>query len=136
MIPEHYPFSAETDGIIVSVISFYLAHESNPEDARYMWAYRIRIHNQRAHAVQLLARHWIITDGKGRVEHVRGPGVVGEQPIIEPGEAFEYTSGCPLATPSGFMVGTYSMVNDDGQAFEVEIPAFLLQSPHAGQNVA
>jgi ApaG protein len=135
MEPEHFPFIAATDGIEVGVASFYLADQSHPQDHRYVWAYRIRIANHGKKQVQLLTRHWIITDGEGRVEHVRGPGVVGEQPVLAPGESFEYTSGCPLGTPSGMMVGSYQMVDGEGGQFDVEIPAFSLDSPHANRSV-
>ena len=130
-----YPFITHSNDIEVSVASFYLADQSSPDQGRYVWAYRIRIRNEGSDTVQLISRHWIITDGKGRIEHVRGPGVVGEQPILQPGEYFEYSSGCPLPTPSGFMVGTYQMVREDGSTFDAEIPAFPLDSPHAGQTL-
>lgn len=130
-----YPFITHSHGIEVGVASFYLADQSSPDQGRYVWAYRIRITNESDRVVQLISRHWIITDGKGRVEHVRGPGVVGEQPVLEPGQSFEYSSGCPLTTPSGFMVGTYQMVREDGSSFEAEIPAFPLDSPHAGHTL-
>jgi ApaG protein len=135
MRPQDYPFVSHSHDIEVSVASFYLADQSAPEQGRYVWSYRIRILNEGSDNVQLLSRHWIITDGKGRVEHVRGPGVVGEQPTLAPGEAYEYVSGCPLSTPSGFMVGTYEMVREDGSTFEADIPAFPLDSPHAGQTL-
>jgi ApaG protein len=135
MTEDDFPFFALTRGIAVSVASYFLPHESDPEDERFVWAYRVRIANESGDRVQLVSRHWAITDGTGRVEHVRGPGVVGEQPILDPGESFEYTSGCPLGTPSGFMVGTYQMVTADGRGFDVEIPAFSLDSPHADRTV-
>jgi ApaG protein len=135
MTEELYPFTAETRGITVSVASIFLPHESVPAQDRYVWAYRVRIANGGEDQVQLIARHWIITDGRGRTEHVQGAGVVGEQPVLSPGQAFEYTSGCPLSTPSGFMVGTYQMITADGDAFDIEIPAFSLDSPHAGQTL-
>ncbi|MEQ9326322.1 MAG: Co2+/Mg2+ efflux protein ApaG, partial [Rhodospirillales bacterium] len=102
-----------------------------PGEHRFVWAYQIRIENQSPETVQLLTRHWRITDAQGRVQEVRGDGVVGEQPILEPGQTFEYTSGCPLATPSGFMVGTYEMKAENGERFDIDIPAFSLDSPHS-----
>ena len=104
--------------------------QSEPEDFHYVWAYHIRIENQGDDRVQLMRRHWHITDSQGRVHEVRGEGVVGEQPVLEPGEAFEYTSGTPLATPSGFMVGSYQMIDQSGKNFSVSVPAFSLDSPH------
>lgn len=135
MEPEQFPFIASTDDIEVAVASFFLRDQSEPDAHRFVWAYRIRIANNSRRQVQLLTRHWIITDGEGRVEHVRGPGVVGEQPILNPGESFEYTSGCPLSTPTGMMVGTYQMTDGDGEAFDVDIPAFSLDSPFANQTL-
>jgi ApaG protein len=124
-------YTATTDNIRVSVRSFYLEDQSHPEDGRYVWAYRVRIENQGRRTVQLLRRTWRITDGRGRTQTVRGDGVVGEQPLLEPGESFEYTSGTPLDTPSGFMTGQYHMViPDSGEAFDVAIPSFSLDSPH------
>ena len=97
----------------------------------FFWIYTIEITNLGRQTVQLTARHWIITDGNGVVEEVQGPGVVGEQPVIPPGESFRYTSGCPLTTPSGIMVGSYQMLDEAGRPFEVNIPAFSLDSPFA-----
>jgi len=125
-----------TRGVRVTVRSFYLDDQSQPDDNRFVWAYRVRIENQGAEPVQLLRRTWEITDARGRTQHVNGPGVVGEQPLLGPGEHFEYTSGTPLQTPSGFMVGTYHMVvAASGEAFDVAIPAFSLDSPHQGGRV-
>jgi ApaG protein len=135
MEPDDFPFITETHGIEVAVASFFLRDQSLPEAHRYVWAYRIRITNHGNAQVQLLTRHWIITDGSGRVEHVRGPGVVGEQPVLNPGEAFEYTSGCPLATPTGMMVGTYEMTDQNGGQFDIDIPAFSLDSPFADRTL-
>ena len=132
---EAYPFIASTHGFTVSVVSFFLAEQSDPNVARYTWAYRIRIDNDGDICAQLISRHWIITDGQGRTEHVRGPGVVGDQPTLATGEHYEYTSGCPLSTPSGFMVGTYQMITENGETFEIDIPAFSLDSPHSGQTI-
>jgi ApaG protein len=124
-------FSETTRAIRVSIRAFFLADQSEPERAHYVWAYRVAILNQGREAVQLLKRTWLITDGLGRTQQVHGEGVVGEQPMLEPGQSFEYTSGTPLATPSGFMRGTYHMVvPGTGEAFDVAIPAFSLDSPH------
>jgi len=114
----------------VTVKPMYLEEQSAPIDNHYVWAYQVHIENTGAEPVQLLNRHWQITDSLGRVQEVRGAGVVGEQPRLGPGESFEYTSGTPLPTPSGIMVGSYEMVTDDGRRFEVAIPAFSLDSPH------
>ena len=100
-----------------------------------MWAYRGRSENRGRQSVQLLNRHWKITDARGKLEEVRGPGVVGEQPVLKPGEAYEYTSGCPLRTPTGFMVGTYEMARPDGSRFEVRIQMFSLDSPHTQRRI-
>jgi ApaG protein len=132
MTLDEFPFVTSSHNVTVGVASYFLGDQSNPDQAHYVWAYRICIKNDGDEAVQLISRHWIITDGKGRTEHVRGPGVIGEQPVLQPGESFEYSSGCPLSTPSGFMVGTYQMVREDGETFEAEIPAFPLDSPHSG----
>jgi len=125
-----YPYRATTRGVQVEVMPTYLSDQSEPADNHFVWAYRVRIENRGAEQVQLVTRHWIITDGRGHVEEVRGPGVVGEQPVLAPGGSYEYTSGCPLATPSGIMAGTYQMVLADGESFDAEIPAFSLDSPH------
>jgi ApaG protein len=119
-----------TRAIKVVVNPIYLEDQSSPADNHYVWAYHVRIENGGAETVQLRRRHWQITDALGRVQEVRGAGVVGEQPVLRPGEAFEYTSGTPLATPSGIMVGSYEMETHDGAVFEVAIPAFSLDSPH------
>jgi ApaG protein len=124
-------YSETTHGIRVTVRSFYLDDQSKPAEGKYVWAYRVRIDNQGAETAQLLRRTWRITDGRGRTQTVSGEGVVGQQPILDPGESFEYTSGTPLDTPSGFMLGTYHMVaTASGEAFDVAIPAFSLDSPH------
>jgi ApaG protein len=124
-------YSATTRQIRVSVRAFYLADQSEPDRSHFVWAYRVAIHNQGKDAVQLLKRTWMITDGLGRTQQVHGEGVVGEQPVIEPGQSFEYTSGTPLQTPSGFMRGLYHMVvAATGETFDVTIPAFSLDSPH------
>jgi ApaG protein len=123
-------YSETTRSITVTVKPFYLEDQSSPADNHYVWAYHVRIENHGSETVQLRRRHWRITDGMGRMQEVRGAGVVGEQPVLGPGEAFEYTSGTPLATPSGIMVGTYEMETKAGENFEVAIPAFSLDSPH------
>ncbi len=124
-------YSAVTQQIKVTVRPEYAADHSEPSDNRYFWTYAIEIANLGDITVQLTHRHWRITDGEGNLEEVRGPGVVGEQPTLKPGQAFQYTSGCPLKTPSGIMVGSYQMVDEGGRAFSVEIPAFSLDSPYA-----
>ncbi len=118
-----------TRGIAVQVQPFYLEDQSTPEESHYVWAYRVRIENKGDETVQLRTRYWRITDARGRIQEVRGPGVVGEQPVLKPGEMFEYTSGCPLPTSSGFMVGSYQMENTGGETFDIAIPAFSLDSP-------
>jgi ApaG protein len=122
-------YRAVTHGIEVRVEPFYLADRSDPDDGHYVWAYRVTIANRSGRFVKLVSRYWHITDGSGKVEEVRGPGVVGEQPELEPGESFQYTSGCPLSTPSGIMVGRYTLLDADGASFEVDIPAFSLDVP-------
>jgi ApaG protein len=115
----------------VSVRSYFLADQSRPDDNHFVWAYRVRIENEGVAPVKLLRRTWHITDARGRTQSVHGPGVVGEQPLLDPGQSFEYTSGTPLDTPSGFMVGTYHMTNpSSGEDFDVAVPAFSLDSPH------
>lgn len=123
-------YSATTRSIKVTVEPHFLEDQSSPVDDHFVWAYRVRIENQGGEIVQLRRRHWRITDGMGRVQEVRGPGVVGEQPVLAPGQTFEYTSGTPLSTPSGIMVGTYQMETGGGEHFDVDIPAFSLDSPH------
>ena len=108
-----------------------MEEQSEPDDSHFVFAYHIRIQNNGRDVVQLLNRYWQITDGRGRIQEVRGPGVVGEQPVLQPGEAFEYTSGCPLNTETGIMVGTYEMETLDGERFDVDIPAFSLDAPDA-----
>jgi len=121
---------AVTRGIRVSVEAVYSPPHSRPSQRQWFFVYTIRITNEGDEPVQLVSRHWIITDAVGAVEHVRGLGVVGEQPVLEPGEAFEYSSGCPLTTPSGEMCGTYQMVTGEGEAFDVEIARFQLEAPY------
>ena len=124
-------YRAVTHGIEVAVEPFYLNDQSSPDENRFVWAYRVTIDNRSDVFVQLLSRYWRITDGNGKVEEVRGPGVVGEQPALNPGDSYQYTSGCPLTTPSGVMVGSYTMLTKDGGSFDVAIPAFSLDMPGA-----
>jgi ApaG protein len=122
-------YQAITRMIAVTVEPRYLPDRSEPERRQYFWAYTVDIENRGKKAVQLKRRHWIITDGRGGKQEVKGPGVVGEEPIIAPGESFRYTSGCPLDTPDGFMAGSYTMIGEDGDTFDVEIPTFSLDLP-------
>ena len=130
-----HTYDAVTRNIRVAVVPDFLDDQSEPSESRYLWAYHITIENTGGEAVQLLSRHWRITDSRGRVREVRGPGVVGEQPVIQPGSAFEYTSGAPLETPSGFMTGTYQMRAVSGENFEIGIPMFALESPYESRRV-
>ena len=124
-------FTATTQGVRVSVRAFYLEDQSRPDESHFVWAYRVSIHNLSDGTVRLLRRSWRITDARGRTQLVQGDGVVGETPILRPGERFDYTSGTPLDTPSGFMSGHYHMLHlDSGEMFDIEIPAFSLDSPH------
>lgn len=127
-----FPYSVETRGVVVRVSVSFLPEQSDPGRGRWFWAYHIRIENAGAMAVQLLTRHWIITDGRGARHAVEGEGVVGEQPTIAPGESFDYVSGCPLSTPTGSMLGSYHMMGEDGSGFDVEIPKFALHAPAVG----
>ena len=124
-----FPHVATTDGVVVRVSVSYLPEQSEPRRGRWFWAYHVRLENTGDAAVQLLTRHWVITDGRGARHSVEGEGVVGEQPLIEPGGSFDYVSGCPLATPTGAMQGSYRMVGEDGGTFDVEIPRFALVAP-------
>jgi ApaG protein len=128
-------YAQTTYDITISVKPVYLEDQSEPDEGRYLWAYHIRIENQGDETVQLLTRYWKITDANGRVQEVRGEGVVGEQPVIEPGDSYEYASGCPLDTPSGFMVGSYRLAREDGDEIDVAIPHFSLDSPHAATQI-
>lgn len=123
-------YISTSNDITVTVTPIFLEDQSDPDEDHFVWAYQVRIENNGAETVQLRARYWCITDANGLVQEVRGSGVVGEQPVLEPGESFEYTSGTQLATPSGIMVGSYQMQTDHGDRFDVEIPAFSLDSPH------
>jgi len=124
-------YSTVTRDIRVTVEPKFLAERSEPSEGRYFWTYTIEIANGGETPVQLTHRHWKITDGNGKLEEVRGAGVVGEQPTLKPGQSFRYTSGCPLTTPSGIMSGEYRMVGADGGVFDIAIPAFSLDSPYA-----
>ncbi len=124
-----------TRNIKVRVEPQFLAGQSRPDESKYVWAYTIRLENLGADTVTLLTRHWIITDGNGIKQEIKGDGVVGETPTLRPGESFQYTSGCPLATPSGIMVGRYGMTTKHGEVFEIDIPAFSLDSPHDRHSV-
>lgn len=119
----------------VSVRPQFLASQSNPADDKYVWSYTITVENLSGMTATLMTRHWIITDALGRKQEVEGDGVVGEQPTLAPGESFQYTSGCPLATASGVMMGRYGMVAEDGRRFAIDIPAFSLDSPHDRRSV-
>ena len=128
-------YTATTRNITVKVQPQFLAEQSDPVSDQYVWLYTIKIENGGTEAVQLLNRHWIITNAVGHVEEVQGPGVIGEQPVLQPGDSFQYTSGCPLRTPSGMMVGTYEMVGPGDERFDIDIPAFSLDSPHQARQL-
>lgn len=125
-------YESTTRGVKITVEPAFLANQSKPDDSYYVWSYTITIENTGTETVTLRTRFWQITDASGRVQEVRGAGVVGEQPRLPPGESFTYTSGAPLATSSGFMSGSYQMERDDGELFDVEIPAFSLDQPTGG----
>ena len=127
---EDAEFEETTDGILIAVRPQYLENQSDPDAGRYVWAYHVRIENHGAQSVQLITRHWRITDATGGVHEVRGDGVVGEQPVLAPGERYEYSSGTPLSTPTGFMGGSFQMVSAAGDRFDARIPSFSLDSPH------
>lgn len=124
-----------TNGIEVTVEPFYLEERSDPAEQHYVWAYRVTIANRGETGIKVISRHWRITDATGHLEQVRGAGVVGEQPELEPGDSFQYTSGCPLTTPSGFMEGDYTVRDETGDEFEVVIPPFSLDLPNALRSV-
>ena len=126
-------YEKETNAIKVSVSPVYLEDESDPSDHHYVWAYHVRIENTGKETVQLMSRTWNITDGQGRMREIKGAGVVGEQPVLEPGDSFEYTSGTPLITASGYMDGCYHMVTQKGKRLEVSIPGFFLESNEPAQ---
>ncbi|AGH48175.1 MULTISPECIES: Co2+/Mg2+ efflux protein ApaG [Sphingomonadales] len=124
-----FPYSAATRDVMVRVSVSFLPEQSEPSKGRWFWTYHIRIENDGPFAVQLLHRHWTISDGRGGRHEVQGEGVVGEQPVIEPGCSYDYVSGCPLHTPTGTMEGSYHMVGEDGSSFDVRIPRFQLIGP-------
>jgi ApaG protein len=124
-----------TRGIKVHVAPQFLPGQSKPDEGKFVWAYTISIENHSPDTVTLLTRHWVITDANGTKQEVRGNGVVGETPTLEPGQRFQYTSGCPLATPSGIMTGSYGMTTKHGEMFDIDIPAFSLDSPHDRHSV-
>ena len=128
-------YRAITRNIEVTVTPRFLADRSAPEKGQYFWAYTIEISNAGGESVQLKTRYWHITDALGRVQEVRGAGVVGEEPVIPPGKSFEYTSGVPLPTPSGIMLGRYGMVSEAGEHFDIDIPAFSLDSVRAPRTI-
>jgi ApaG protein len=128
-VKSFFPYSATTDGINVMVSVSFLPEQSEPARGRWFWAYHVRIENGADDAVQLISREWTISDGRGGRHEVQGEGVVGEQPVIEPGAAFDYVSGCPLATPTGYMEGRYHLIAADGRGFSVAIPRFPLVAP-------
>jgi ApaG protein len=124
-----FPYVAETRGVTVRVSVTYLAEQSEPAQARWFWAYHIRIENHSEETVQLLSRHWRITDARGMINIVDGEGIVGETPVLRPGESHDYVSGCPLTTPHGSMEGHYTFRRSDGTLFEAAIPFFPLAAP-------
>ena len=124
-----FPHSATTDGVTVRVSVSFLPEQSEPGRGRWFWSYHIRIENGGAQPVQLISREWTIADGRGARHDVQGEGVVGEQPVIAPGESFDYVSGCPLSTPTGWMEGIYRMIRADGSIFAARIPRFPLVAP-------
>jgi ApaG protein len=129
-------YEQETAGMVVRVAPQFLPEESKPAESRFVWAYTIEIENRTSDPVQLVSRFWRITDENGLTQEVRGPGVVGQQPVIGPGQSFRYTSAAPLAAPSGVMVGAYSMLRvGNGEAFDIAVPAFALDSPHQSRMV-
>lgn len=124
-----------TRKIEVAVEPVYMENESVPQAGWHVWSYTIRLTNYGDETVRLVSRHWRITDATGNVQNVRGEGVVGEQPVLRPGDEFEYTSGVPLSTPSGFMAGRYQMETEQGRPFDIEIPAFSLDNPHTNVQI-
>ena len=130
-----HPYEATTRGIRIRVEPHYMEEQSSPEDSHFVWSYAVEIINDGTETVQLRSRIWRITDALGRTEEVRGPGVVGQTPVIAPGKSFHYTSGCPLKTPQGIMVGSYQMTDDACELFDVAIPAFSLDSPYTRRSM-
>jgi ApaG protein len=123
-------YQSQTHGVRVTVVPEFMQRESAPAEGRYFWAYTIEIINLSQRTLRLMTRHWLITDGRGEVHEVRGEGVVGQQPVLAPGESFSYTSGCPLTTPDGTMSGHYTMLAEDGTSVLVAVPLFPLDSPY------
>ncbi len=130
-----HPYEAITRGIRIRVEPRYMEEQSSPEDSHFVWSYAVEISNDGSETVQLKSRIWRITDALGRTEEVRGPGVVGQTPVIPPGKSFHYSSGCPLKTPQGIMVGSYQMTDEAGKLFDVAIPAFSLDSPYTRRSM-
>lgn len=128
-------YRAVTRNIEVTVTPRFLPDRSSPDKGRYFWAYTIEIANKGSETVQLKTRHWRITDEIGRLQEVKGAGVVGEEPVLAPGKTYEYTSGVPLPTPSGFMAGSYGMITETGEQFDIEVPTFSLDSSNAGRTI-
>ena len=128
-------YRSQTKDIHVHVVPSFLDEQSEHDDGVYFWAYTVEIENKSEQSVQLKSRYWSITDALGQVREVRGPGVIGQEPVIAPGKSFSYTSGAPLTTPSGFMTGSYQMEYETGELFNVEIPAFSLDSPYANRSL-
>lgn len=128
-------YKKTTRDIEVVVEPRFLPDQSVPNESHFVWAYQVRLKNRGSETVQLLRRFWRITDAMGRTQEVRGDGVVGKQPVLKPDGEFEYTSGCPLSTPSGIMVGTYQMISKEGELFDIEVPAFSLDSPHQSRRL-
>ncbi len=128
-------YNQTTYGIRVTVTPSFLVDQSVPDENLYVWAYHVIIENLGDDTVQLMTRHWRITNACGVLQEIRGEGVVGQQPVLAPGDSFEYTSGCPLTTSSGFMMGSYRMLGGDGSLFDVDIPAFSLDSPYGPDRV-
>ena len=128
-------YEAKTRGLVVKVTPQFLPDQTDPGIPRYVWSYTVDVENHGQETVSLISRHWEITDGLGRVEIIDGPGVVGETPTLKTGEAFRYTSGCPLSTPSGMMRGAYQMITQAGEHFDAEVPAFSLHMPEATQRL-
>ena len=133
--PDAPVYEAQTRGVTVRVMTDFLPDQSSADRSRYVWAYMVEIENRSPKTVQLVSRHWLITDSLNRTEEVKGAGVVGEQPELKPGEAYRYASACPLTTPSGLMRGSYRMVTPDGDSFDVAVPEFSLDLPGARRRV-
>lgn len=135
VVPMPLSFSKTTGDITVTAIPQFLPEHSDPAEDHFVWAYTISVENRGAGTVQLLNRYWQITDAHGLIQEVRGPGVIGQQPVLNSGEAFQYTSGTTLSTPSGIMLGRYEMTDGQGRRFEIDIPAFSLDSPYQAQTL-